>query len=227
MKQKISHPWDLTPSEAKTLQEKLSKKVFIPPSTQTIDFTKIKTIAACDVSFKDNKLIAVVVVLSHPDFKILMTYKIIESITKLFPYIPGFLSFREGPSLVKLLKKIHNPVDLTLFDGQGIAHPRKFGIASHIGVLFDIPTIGCAKNLLYGDFSTLAERKGSKSYIKTENNEIIGTAVRTRSFVKPVFVSPGHKISIDDAAEFILECADKFRIPEPLRIAHNFSKSTF
>jgi deoxyribonuclease V len=140
-----------------------------------------------------------------------------------FPYIPGLLSFREGPALVKALAKLTVQPDMVLFDGQGIAHPRRLGIASHIGVLLGIPTIGCAKSRLVGEYSEPHVQKGSCSPLR-HKGVTVGTALRTRSHIQPVFVSPGHLVDIDTSVQVVLECTGKYRIPEPLRRADMFSK---
>jgi len=136
-----------------------------------------------------------------------------------FPYIPGFLSFREIPPLLDIFKKISIVPDILFCDGQGIAHPRGFGLASHLGILLDIPAIGCAKSVLVGKYVEPSVTKGSSSPLVYQEQQV-GAAVRTRKGVKPVFVSVGHKLCLDDAVKIILQCSPKFRIPEPLRLAH-------
>ncbi len=220
MKIIITHPWKISIEKAKKIQNALSKKVV---TTSKLSLQEIKTIAACDVSFKQNQVSAAIVIMSFPELKLIEKFKKTLSIKGLFPYIPGYLSFREGPPLISLLKKIKKNVDVILFDGQGISHPRKIGIASHIGVLFDKPAVGCAKNLLCGIYAEPKPQKGSVSFIKDEKKSTIGAALRTRSFVKPVFVSPGHKISLKIAIDLIIKCSPKYRIPEPLREAHALS----
>lgn len=135
-----------------------------------------------------------------------------------FPYIPGLLSFREAPALVAALRKLHSPPDLLICDGQGIAHPRRLGIASHIGLLTGIPTIGCAKSRLFGEHQEPGPHKGSRTPLLAKN-EVLGTVLRTRDNVKPVFVSVGHKIDLATAAQVVLECAMIYRLPEPTRLA--------
>jgi deoxyribonuclease V len=135
-----------------------------------------------------------------------------------FPYIPGLLSFRELPAIRALLQDITILPDLLLCDGQGIAHPRRFGLACHLGVMFDVPTIGCAKTCLLGNGSEPGMTRGDSAPLM-EQGEIVGCALRTRTQIKPVYVSPGHRISVQTACEWVLKFAPRFRLPEPLRLA--------
>jgi deoxyribonuclease V len=136
-----------------------------------------------------------------------------------FPYVPGLLSFREIPVLLPAFAAVASAPDLLVVDGQGRAHPRRMGLASHLGLLFDIPTIGCAKSRLMGEFGPLGEERGSAAYLY-DHEEIIGAAVRTRAGTKPVFVSVGHRIGLDEAIDWTLRLAPRFRVPEPTRLAH-------
>jgi deoxyribonuclease V len=140
-----------------------------------------------------------------------------------FPYIPGLLSFREAPVILKALGQLPQPPDLIFIDGQGIAHPRRLGIASHIGVLTGLPTIGVAKSVLCGQYKDPGFKKGQMEPL-VHKGEKIGTALRSRDNVKPLFISPGHKISHESAAKLVLRCLTKYRLPEPTRIADKFSK---
>ncbi len=135
------------------------------------------------------------------------------------PYIPGLLSFRETPAIIEALKKINKEPDVILIDGQGIAHPRSFGIASHIGVIYDKPAIGVAKSKLIGEFNSIGDRKGEYSFL-IYKNKIIGAALRTKNNVKPIFVSIGNKITLEKAIEITLKFCTKYRLPEPVRLAH-------
>jgi deoxyribonuclease V len=137
-----------------------------------------------------------------------------------FPYIPGILSFREIPVLLEALKQLKTWPDVILCDGQGTAHPRRMGLASHLGVLLGWPTIGCAKSRLVGKFSDMGQRKGSFSFLY-HKDQVIGAAARTRAGVKPVFVSPGNRITLEKSLEIVFRCSPKYRIPEPIRRAHN------
>ncbi|HAV42870.1 TPA: endonuclease V [bacterium] len=223
MKLKIEHPWNLSPREAKILQEELSEKVSLKPTFNS--FEEIESIAGCDVSFNDQRVIAAGVIMSLAGLQLIDRVIIIREEEIPPPYIPGYLSFREGPILVQLLQEFKLQPDVILFDGQGIAHPRRMGIAAHMGILFDVATIGCAKNLLYGEYENPLLERGRRSPLKdSTTSEIVGMVVRTRDSVKPVFVSPGHKIDMGLSVEVVLKCTPKYRLPEPLRLAHRLSQ---
>ncbi len=219
MKYRILHRWSVTPKEAVTIQRALAKD--IPRANKRMD--KIKRIAGVDVSFSNKKCCAVACVFTYPEFILLEQKTAIIKIS--FPYIPTLLTFREGPAVLKCLKKIKNRPDVILFDGQGIAHPRRMGLAAHMGLWLNIPAIGCAKTHLYGEFSAPPLRKGSHSFIY-EKELVIGAVLRTRDNVKPIFVSQGFKITLNDAIKIALASCPKYRIPEPLRAAHTLSKTT-
>jgi len=142
----------------------------------------------------------------------------------LWPYVPGLLSFREAPLVLEALAMLHTEPELVLIDGQGIAHPRRFGLASHVGVLVDVPTIGCAKSLLCGDYSPVGNQQGQMSEVE-HCGEVVGVALRTRTSVKPVFVSIGHKLDLAAAIEWVLHCCRGYRLPEPTRLAHKASNA--
>jgi deoxyribonuclease V len=214
MKIQTIHNWDLTYSQAISLQKELAgrvkhKKILPMP----------KTIAGLDCAFsKDGRnIIAAIVVLRFGNFELIETQKAVQEVN--FPYIPGLLSFREAPACIAAAKKLKITPDIFMIDGQGIAHPRRLGIASHLGLFFDKPTIGCAKSRLIGEFREPALKKGSFSPL-LDKDEIIGSVVRTRTNVKPVFVSVGNKCTLEEAIEITLACATKYRIPEPTRLAH-------
>ncbi len=227
MEIKKLHNWNLSYSQAIALQKQLSEKV------QMIELkNQPKTIAGIDCALsKDNqKIIAVAVVLrTQPAQKDLwgpvesLGFEIIEktnAVQKInFPYIPGLLSFREAPACIAAVEKLKNEPDAFVIDGQGLAHPRRFGLACHLGLFFDKPTIGCAKSRLTGSFEYPAPEKGSYSPLK-DSEEIIGAVVRTRTNVEPLFISVGNKCSLKNAIEIILNCTTKYRIPEPTRLAH-------
>ena len=216
MKIKNLHNWNLTYSEAVSLQKDLANKVkhqkiTVPP----------KTIAGLDCAFSKNgkKIIAVIVLLKFDNLELIETASAVQDVT--FPYIPGLLSFREAPVCIEAAKKLQIVPDVFMIDGQGIAHPRRLGLAAHLGLFFDIPTIGCAKSRLIGQFDDPLIEKGTFSPLK-DKNKIIGFVVRTRNKVKPVFVSVGNKCLLEDAINITLACATKYRIPEPTRLAHQY-----
>ena len=182
---------------------------------------KIQFLAAADVSFsrKSPVLFAAVLVYTFPDLELVEHQENVSEAQ--FPYIPGLLSFREAPALVPLFERLNHLPDVVLVDGQGIAHPRRFGIASHLGVLLDLPTVGCAKSRLVGEFERLPEKRGEWVPL-TDNGQVIGRVVCTRSGVKPLFVSVGHKVTLPDAMNLVLRSVSKYRIPDPLRGAHNW-----
>jgi deoxyribonuclease V len=208
------HPWNVTYEEAIKIQNSLKDKVLL----KKID-TEIKYIAGLDVSYArgDQEVWAGVVVLGFPSL-VKMEERWSEKKAS-FPYIPGLLSFREIPALIDALRKIVIEPDLIFCDGQGIAHPRGVGIASHLGVLLNKPTIGCAKSRLVGEFNPVGESKGDYVYLRYQDR-VIGAVVRTRSRVRPMFISPGYGIILNDCIKFVLETCSTYRIPEPTRQAH-------
>ena len=214
MEIKSLHDWNLTPAEAIQLQKQLSYEVITEDK-----FTEpIKTVAGIDLGYdvQTNKSRAVVVVLSFPELQLLEQSEAILPIQ--FPYVPGLLSFRETPVAVKALEKLEIAPDLILCDGQGLAHPRSFGIACHIGLVTDLPTIGVAKSLLVGKYGSLGEQRGSTADL-IYRKEKVGVALRTREKVQPVYVSIGHKISLEPAVSYVLQCTPKYRLPETTRLA--------
>jgi len=208
------HSWEVTPKEAIKLQKELKGSVSLEKS-----FNKIEKIAGADVSYYQNKMIAGVIIFEFPNLKVIESQFFISSVN--FPYIPGLLTFREGPSLLEAFIKIKNEPDIILFDGQGIAHPRRMGIATHLGLFLDKPTIGCAKSRLSGKYTSVGEEKGDYALLK-EGEEVLGAVLRTRRRVKPVFISPGHKIDLPNSIEIVLKCTDKYKLPVPVREAHLF-----
>lgn len=209
--------WPHTLKEAKAVQETLRNKVEIKRLGK-----RIKRIAACDVGFTDHVCVAAICVLSYPDLQLLEEKTLRRKID--FPYIPGFLTFREGPVLEKLFYRLKLKPDVLIFDGQGIAHPKQLGIASHMGVILNIPTIGCAKSRLWGEYEKVGEKKGDFSYlIDPRSGKVLGCVLRTRDNVKPVFISPGHLVGIKEAKDIIASCVGKYRLPEPIRCAHSLS----
>jgi deoxyribonuclease V len=208
------HPWDLNPSQAIALQNELRREVVSKP----LDLDAVRLVAGVDVSVKDNRSNAAIVAMTFPDFEPVEIVTA-EHATP-FPYIPGLLSFREGPVLQEAFEKLQAEPDVFLFDGMGIAHPRRVGIASHMGLWLRRPTIGCGKTLLCGRYQDLGEEKGSTAPL-IDKGESIGVALRTRTAKNPMFISPGHLADIATAAEMVLRCSPKYRLPEPIRLAHN------
>jgi len=211
------HPWDVTPQEAISIQRELREYVLCEDA-----MGEVKTVAGVDVGFTQNGKItrAALVVLGFPDFQPLEDS--IAQIPTTFPYIPGLLSFREIPAILSALEQLSITPDLLLCDGQGLAHPRRFGLACHLGVLTDIPSIGVGKTRLTGTYDDVAEERGAWEQL-TDGSEIIGAVLRTRTGVKPVFVSIGHRISLETAIDMVLKCAPKYRLPEPIRQAHKLA----
>ncbi len=208
------HSWEVNPQEAIKIQKDLKSNISLKKS-----FSKIEKIAGADVSYYQNNMIAGVIIFEFPNLKIIESQSFISPVN--FPYIPGLLTFREGPSLLEVFKKVKNEPDVILFDGQGIAHPRRMGIATHLGLFLDKPTIGCAKSRLSGKYTSVGEKKGDYALLK-EGEEILGAVLRTRREVKPIFISPGHKINLPNSIEIVLKCIIKYRLPLPVREAHIF-----
>ena len=208
------HSWEVSPQEAIKIQKDLKSNISLKKS-----FSKIDKIAGADVSYYQNMMIAGVIIFEFPNLKTIERQFFISPVN--FPYIPGLLTFREGPSLLSAFKKVKNEPDIILFDGQGIAHPRRMGIATHLGLLLDKPTIGCAKSRLSGEYTSIGKEKGDYVLLK-EDKEILGAVLRTRKRVKPIFVSPGHKIDLPNSIEITLKCTEKYRLPIPVREAHIF-----
>jgi deoxyribonuclease V len=208
--------WPRNVHDAKTIQAALMGRVKIIPLIKAPHF-----IAAVDAAFSGENVIGAVCVYSYPELTLREeAWAVTESY---LPYIPGYLSFREGPAIIEALKKLKTGPDMILFDGQGIAHPKGLGIASHVGVILDKPTIGCAKSRLVGEYEEPGDQKGDWSPLRY-NGKTVGVVLRTKDKVKPVFVSPGHRIDLQSSAEIILRCTGKYRIPDPLRRADILSK---
>jgi deoxyribonuclease V len=207
------HSWEVEAEEARRLQERLRTDLVFAPLRQ------FEIVAAADVSFSldDDRLYAAVVVMRLPDFRLVEVAHAERDGS--FPYIPGYLSFREAPALLAAFEKLQATPDVVLCDGQGTAHPRRFGIACHLGLWLQVPTLGCAKSILVGEFTHLGNTRGAQAPLIFENAQV-GVALRTRLNVKPVFVSPGHLIDLDSAVKVVRSCLSKYRVPEPLRQAH-------
>ncbi len=211
----IEHSWTLTPPEAIALQQQLRKKV---RTSGTLRLNQFKTIAGADCAFdKTGRYgFAGVIVYRYPELEVIRRVGRRSKVT--FPYVPGLLSFREAPLLLAAIEKLDKLPDLFIFDGQGIAHPRRIGIASHLGLLLDRPSIGCAKSRLIGQHRAPGQRPGSTAPL-TIDDEHVGNVLRTKRGCKPIYISPGHRINLAQATEIILKCVHKYRIPIPTRAA--------
>ena len=214
MKVLEQHGWQVSTAEAREIQSSLADKVI----TEDGDIMP-SLIAGIDVSSSGTSVVGrgAVVVLHYPELNI-VEVQVAEGDIK-FPYIPGLLSFRECPLILAACEKLCNTPDLILVDGQGIAHPRRLGLASHVGLFLDVPTIGCAKSILCGRHEPVGEEAGSYAEL-LDKGEVIGAALRTRSNVKPIYVSVGHKIDLGLALHWVMECCRGYRLPEPTRLAH-------
>lgn len=214
----LSHPWSVSLEEAKQIQHRLSEKVILQD-----DFEKLEEILGVGVVFSKNhdEVFVGCVNLSFRKLEILNTTSHRQKVD--FPYTSGFFAFGAGPAILSAIKQMRKP-DLIIFPGRGIAHPRRLGLASHLGVLLDLPTIACSKTPLWRDYPELSSKKGVHVFIEKENGETIGAVVRTREGVNPIFVSSGHRISIQSAVRIVLEYSPKYRIPEPLRQAQILAK---
>ena len=212
------HSWHVNVEEAIQIQEALKERIILKRT-----FSRIRTMGGGDVAYSEseNFLFGAIVVLSYPDMRIV---DIATTETKVsFPYVPTLLSFRECPILIKVFQNLKIKPDVMIYDGQGIAHPRGMGLASHMGLWFDIPSIGCAKTPLLREFVSPGPSKGSFGWIRREGKKV-GAVLRTRENVKPLFVSPGHRIDLSTSIRLILASCRGFRIPEPLRKAHQISR---
>jgi deoxyribonuclease V len=214
------HSWKVNVEEAIQIQQNLRNRIILQKT-----FSEVKTIGGGDVAYSEdrNSLFAAIVVLSFPKMETLEIANAHGEIP--FPYIPGLLSFREGPILIKAFQKLKIKPDVMIFEGQGIAHPRGIGLASHMGLWLDLPSIGCTKTPLLSDFIYPDPSKGSFESIRKEGREV-GVVLRTKDKVKPLFISPGHRIDLQTSIQMILTACTKFRIPEPLRKAHQLSRLT-
>jgi deoxyribonuclease V len=210
--------WTVSPSEAIAIQRKLSSKVEISKLGGPARY-----IAGLDAAFTpDEKWCVAALVLWDMLDRVVVEQRIARSRCA-FPYIPGLLSFREAPALLAALKKLKARPDVLMCDGQGLAHPRRFGIACHVGLLTGLPSIGCAKSILVGEHGELKPARGSKVPLE-DRGERLGTLLRTRDGVNPVYVSVGHRIDLPGAEKIVLQCAIRYRLPEPTRLADQLSK---
>jgi deoxyribonuclease V len=211
------HPWNVSPREAREIQERLRGNVVTHD-----ELGSVRYVAGIDVGFSDggHRARAAVALLPLPGLE-LWEHAVAHMGTE-FPYVPGLLSFREAPVAMEALLSLRQRPDLLLCDGQGVAHPRRFGLACHIGVLSGIPAIGVAKSRLIGVHAPLGNERGAWRPL-LDGHEVVGAVLRTRTGVKPVYVSIGHKVSLSKALKFVLRCTPRYRLPETTRQAHRIA----
>ena len=207
------HDWNVTPSQAMEIQKKLAPRVI-----RSGAIANLRLAAGVDLAFSNDwtECIAGVVLWNVPEARVVEQHVARKRVS--FPYVPGLLSFREAPALIAAIGKLRTEPDVFLFDGQGYAHPRRFGLACHVGLLLDRPSLGCAKSLLVGEYDELGETRGSTSPL-VHNGERVGVTLRTRDGVNPVYVSAGHRITLASAVDVVLQCCLRYRLPEPTRLA--------
>ena len=215
MKVEGLHDFDLSPAEARRLQGGLTPRVVEGPPLALED---VRYVAGADVSTEGDRGFATVVVLDFPGLSLVEVQGFEAELT--FPYVPGLLAFREIPAVVGALEKVRTPVDAIIFDAQGRAHPRRMGLATHLGLFLDVPAVGCAKSRLTGRYEEPGPEKGSAADL-VDRGEVVGKVLRTRKSVSPVYVSVGDKIDLDSAVGLVLACSPKYRLPETSRQAHN------
>lgn len=212
-----AHVWDVTPQEAIDIQRRLAGEVVEAPGP-----AEVRTVAGIDVSIRGDLAQAAIAVVRLPDLEV-----VDEAIYRCdvpFPYVPGLLSFREVPAILPALERLSVRPDVFMTDSQGRAHPRRFGLACHLGVLLDWPTIGVAKSRLTGRYEEPGPEKGDRSSL-LHRDEVIGTVLRTRSKIQPVYVSVGHRMTLEEAEALTLRCTSRYKLPEPTRQAHRLSRS--
>lgn len=216
MKVKLRTRWNLTPRQAMRFQERVREKIILEDR-----FDSIQTVAGADLAFDPatNIAFAGVIVYGFPGLKEIERRMARRKLR--FPYVPGLLSFRESPVLLAAFSRMRTEPDLILVDGHGLAHPRRFGIACHLGILLDKPTVGCAKSLLVGDYDDPSPQAGSTSPL-VDRGERVGTVLRTRDSVRPIFVTQGHCVSLPTAERLVRQCLDGYRIPKPTREADHY-----
>ncbi|HET9042684.1 MAG TPA: deoxyribonuclease V [Burkholderiales bacterium] len=217
MKARSLHGWDLTPREAIALQTELRGHV-----ERKDRIGAVRRIAGVDVGFEQDGRVtrAAVAVLEYPGLA--LVEQVVVRVATTFPYVPGLLSFREAPAVLAAFERVRIAPDLILYDGQGIAHPRRFGIASHVGLLLDCPSIGVAKSRLVGAHRMPATRRGAWTPLR-DAGELIGAVLRTRAGVKPLYVSIGHRVSLETAVRWTMACVTRYRLPETTRWAHRLA----
>lgn len=212
------HTWDVSPAEAIALQKELAQRV---SRRNDLPLDAIRTIAGVDASYKDQGF-AVIVVMTFPELEVIE--RATATHASVFPYVPGLLSFREAPIVLDAFARLQVKPDLLMCDGQGIAHPRRLGLASHLGVYLDIPSIGCAKSRLTGRYEEPGPHAGDRSPLMARD-ETIGMVLRTKPRTRPLFVSVGHKVDLSTAVDIVLACLRGYRLPEPTRLADKLTHS--
>lgn len=214
-----SHSWDLSPKDAIEIQKQWSRRV-----VTTDQFGPVRRVAGVDVGFEDNNQVtrAAIVVLSYPELAPLDSALV--KIPTSYPYIPGLLSFREMPAILKAYEQLQLKPDLLLCDGQGTAHPRRFGIACHLGVWLDVPSIGVGKTRLVGSHDALPDEKGAWVPL-LDKGEQVGAVLRSRKGVKPIYVSTGHRVSLASSVQWVMNCVTRYKLPETTRYAHNLASN--
>lgn len=213
MKALSLHPWQVTPGQAQRIQRELASRV----STRN-ELGVIRRVAGADIAVgrAGGRARVAVVILSYPEMELLEQRMGERQLA--FPYIPGLLSFRETPAILEAFEKVQETPDLLLVDGQGLAHPRRFGIACHLGLLLDIPTIGCAKSRLVGEHDQLGNASGSQAEV-IDKGQVVAMALRSRAGSTPIYVSVGHKVDLSTAVRLVIKCVRGRRLPEPTRLA--------
>ena len=217
MKIHVAHAWNLSPAEAISAQRALRPRLIL-----TDRLGPVRRVAGVDVGFEANGAVtrAAVAVLAYPELA-LVEAAVARRPTE-FPYVPGLLSFRELPAVLEALDRLREPPDLLLCDGQGIAHPRRLGIASHLGLLADLPSIGVAKTRLCGVYTEPPNERGAWAPLRADG-EIVGAVLRTRPGVKPLYISSGHRIGLETAIGYVMGCCTRYRLPETTRWAHRLA----
>jgi deoxyribonuclease V len=214
VKARAINRWDVSVAEAVEIQRSLAGRVL-----QRGRLDAVELVAGVDISGANSQGLSrgVIIVLCYPSLDVVE--RSVVTMKAEFPYVPGLLSFREMPLIIAACKGLRTKPDLFIVDGQGIAHPRRLGLASHLGLVLDVPAVGCAKSILRGRHGDLGEEPGDRAPL-VDNGEIVGAALRTKRRVKPVFVSVGHRIDLDESCRWVLNCCRGYRLPEPTRLAH-------
>lgn len=211
------HGWDVTPKEAVAFQRDLAARI-VPHAAADFDLDRVQLVAGADVAFAKEGTEAVAAVVVWDMVQQRVVEQQVERLPVRFPYVPGLLTFREAPVLLRALQRLQSEPEVVIFDGQGFAHPRRIGLASHLGLFIDRPTIGCAKSVLVGKCQPPPPTKGSWTALR-DRDQTIGVALRSRAAVRPVYVSIGHRIDLEAAVALVLRCCVRYRLPEPTHLA--------